>query len=164
VDLIIHLQSAAKITQDLWQNIDYLRIHKQTDNLHRIKDRVSNYPQLFIADAIVTRRYMDGNERNFIYVDMGHGKISGATREEFANGCRSYLNTHKSVLSQFISGTDQNARSLYRKSDQNKAVNDWIKNQEKDWLDTEMLDSLERNAKASLGHSSRQKSSAGSCD
>lgn len=81
-DIIMHFQSIGRITPKIWQNMNWLRFHKNTDAVSRHKNKFSDKLELFsLAELIVDHQYMSGNKRYFCFVDVEDEKIRGNVTE-----------------------------------------------------------------------------------
>jgi|TARA_R110000850_G_scaffold7843_3_gene28671 hypothetical protein len=77
-DIIMHFQSIGRVTSKIWQNINWLRFHKNTDSVDRhIKKFEDKFEYLKIAEMMINKQYYNGNERFFLFVDIDAEKILG---------------------------------------------------------------------------------------
>jgi len=77
-DIIMHFQSIGRVTSKIWQNLNWVRFHKNTDSVDRhIKKFEDKFEYLKIAEIMVNTQYYNGNERFFLFVDIDSGKIQG---------------------------------------------------------------------------------------
>ena len=77
-DIILHFQSIGRVSPKIWQNINWLRFHKNTDSVDKHKSKFEDkYEYLKIAEIIVNNRYYSGDERYFLYVDIDSEKLLG---------------------------------------------------------------------------------------
>lgn len=107
LDILISHQSIAKITTTEWQNMTWLRLHKQVDDISRYRNRIPNYPLVRIATFIVEEQYnlaneaFEKNEINdkqfqirksfFVYLDMRRLKIRGCSKAAFVRATKRYI-------------------------------------------------------------------------
>ena len=85
-DIIMHFQSIGRITSKIWQNLNWLRFHKNSDSVERHKNKFPDKIDLFsIVESMVNKRYYDGDTRFFLYIDVDEEKIHGAYDEELFN-------------------------------------------------------------------------------
>ncbi len=78
LDIIMHFQSIGRITPKIWQNLNWLRFHKNSDSVDRHKKKFEDkYDFLKITEIMVNKEYFDGNKRFFVYVDTEEEKIMG---------------------------------------------------------------------------------------
>lgn len=107
LDILISHQSISKITTTEWQNITWLRVHKQVDDISRYRSRIPNYALVRIATFIVEEQYslvnenfgkglIDENEflirkSFFVYVDMRRLKVKGCSQATFIRAAKKYI-------------------------------------------------------------------------
>jgi hypothetical protein len=78
VDIIMHYQSIGKVNPTIWQNINYLRFHKNQQSVDQHKEKFEEYYEAFkIMEIMVNRQYNTGNERFFLFYDCDRDKIHG---------------------------------------------------------------------------------------
>lgn len=83
IDILLHYQSIGRVATKVWQNIDTLRMHKETAGVERNRGKFEEHYQIFkIAENIVNREYDNGNERFYLYVDVARKKIKAAVSVE----------------------------------------------------------------------------------
>ena len=74
-DIIMHFQSIGRITSKIWQNLNWIRFHKNSDSVERHKQKFPDKIDLFaIVESMVNKRYYDGDTR-FYHVDVDEEKI-----------------------------------------------------------------------------------------
>jgi hypothetical protein len=96
LDLIIHVQSLSAIDPRMFQNSTWLRMHYQTDDVSRYKNRLGeNFEPIKIAQNIINQEYFNGNQRFFLYFNLRTKKIMGATKNQYANALAMYDREHK---------------------------------------------------------------------
>jgi len=107
IDILFTHQSVAKISTSSWQNVTWLRLHHQVDDITRYRDRIPKYHLVRIAQLIVDEQYElatiafskgtineDTYKRQksfFVYVNMRNQKIRGCSREAFIRACKKYI-------------------------------------------------------------------------
>ena len=85
-DIIMHFQSIGRITSKIWQNLNWIRFHKNSDSVERHKNKFPDKIDLFaIVESMVNKRYYDGDTRFYLYVDVDEEKIYGNYDEELFN-------------------------------------------------------------------------------
>lgn len=78
VDIIMHYQSIGKVNPTIWQNINWLRFHKNTDSVDRHKNKFEDKYEAFkIMEIIVNKQYFSGNDRFFCFFNCDREKIHG---------------------------------------------------------------------------------------
>ena len=80
-DIYIHLQSLSPVTTRMWQNVNYIRFHHQTDSIDRYKDRIPDYTLMRIAQLIVDAEFHKGSQHEFycIWIDVIRSKLMEST-------------------------------------------------------------------------------------
>jgi hypothetical protein len=107
LDILISHQSIAKITTTEWQNMTWLRLHKQVDDISRYRNRIPNYALVRIATFIVEEQYnlandafekQQINEKQFqirksffVYLDMRRLKIKGCSKAAFIRAAKRFI-------------------------------------------------------------------------
>lgn len=100
LDIILHYQSLGRITPKVWQNVNWLRFHKNTDSVDRHKNKCEDkYEYLKITEILVNNKYMDGDIRFFAFIDVDSMKIRGKfTQEEISSAIDEYISLNNSTL------------------------------------------------------------------
>lgn len=98
LDILISLQSLAKVDPTLFQNAGWIRMHHQLDNVDRYKNRIPSYDVIKIAQLLVDKKYDGGDERYFLYVSSFYNKLKGNfTKQDYRDACVAYLATTKNA-------------------------------------------------------------------
>jgi len=124
LDVILHLQSISKLDPTMWENVKYVRMHYQADNVSRIENRLPDYAIFKIAQEIINRHYNElGNKRFFLWIDLLNRKIlstaSGLSMQEFAIGYYRYLMIDKTDWREMASRlrldskSEQNSQKIF---------------------------------------------------
>jgi len=135
VDCMIHLQSLSKVTPTLWENLRFLRFHKISEDIHRIKNRLPNYELMQIAQYIVDNRYKIGQERFYLYVSCMQDKLLGIGFNEFSLAANTYLARNPTIAKRLLSDIDNNTGER-KFSHIGEAKNYWIKEKSKIYLNS----------------------------
>jgi hypothetical protein len=78
LDIITHFQSIGRISPKIWQNLNFLRVHKITDDVIKHHSKYEEKLELLLlVEAYVNTEYENGNKRIFVYVDIDDEKIKG---------------------------------------------------------------------------------------
>ena len=78
LDIIMHFQSIGRVTPKIWQNLNWLRFHKNSDSVDRHQKKFQDkYDYLKIAEIMVNERYFAGDKHFYIYVDLDEEIILG---------------------------------------------------------------------------------------
>jgi len=85
LDIMLHYQSIGRINPKVWQNVNYIRFHKNTDSVEKHKNKFEDkYEMLTLCENIVNRQYIT-NPRFYTYVDIDEEKIRGNITMEMVN-------------------------------------------------------------------------------
>ena len=78
LDIILHFQSIGRVGTKIWQNINWLRFHKNTDGVDRHKKKFEDKWEAFkICEILVNRQYFSGNKYFYLTYDTDTEKIKG---------------------------------------------------------------------------------------
>jgi len=78
LDIILHYQGIGRVGTKVWQNINWLRFHKITENVSKHQKKFEDkYELLRIAELMVNARYYNGDERFYQYVDCENMCLMG---------------------------------------------------------------------------------------
>lgn len=76
VDIMVHYQSIGRLTPKIWQNINVMRMHKNTDSVDRHKNKFEDkYEYMKLAEKIIDWQMNKGNNRFYLFVDFDTAKI-----------------------------------------------------------------------------------------
>lgn len=100
LDIILHYQSIGRITPKVWQNVNWLRFHKNTDSVdrhyHKFEDK---YQYLKITELLVNKMVSDGNYRFYTFVDIDEEKIRGDfTKDDIVSAIDEYISLNERTL------------------------------------------------------------------
>lgn len=113
-DLLLIHQSIAKITTTEWENATFLRLHYQSDNVDRYRDRIPNFELVKIATLIIEEQYLKaGNERYFLYINTRKRKIIGCSKNTFIRAVKKYLDINSKLIKNLLSYRDENGKQIY---------------------------------------------------
>jgi len=130
LDILISHQSIAKITTTEWQNMTWLRLHKQVDDIFRYRNRIPNYPIVRIATFIVEEQYNlahlafekglltdeDFTKRKsyFVYINMRKLKIRGCSKAAFIRAVKKYIDQEEARrIKMMTQETDAKGKKIY---------------------------------------------------
>jgi len=128
MDMIILLQTLSKVTTTMWENMNYLRMHKQGDNVDRYKNRIPNYQIVKLAEIIVSKRFLSGDVRNPVYCSPTDDRFFDVSEDEYKGACRNYLLDFEKDLKKYQRLTDSSGKLLY--PSRYDAEEQWIKEHE----------------------------------
>ena len=78
LDIILHFQSIGRVGTKIWQNINWLRFHKNTDGVDRHKKKFEDkWEALKIIEILVGNQYFGGNKYIYLTYDCDIEKIKG---------------------------------------------------------------------------------------
>lgn len=100
LDIILHYQSIGRLTTKVWQNINWLRLHKNTDSVDRHQKKFGDkYEYLKIAELLVNSKYGEGDQRFYAYIDIDEEKIHGDfKKEEVVSAIDQYIGLNERYL------------------------------------------------------------------
>lgn len=76
IDIILHYQSIGRVAPKVWQNIDILRMHKETGGVDRHRNKFDDKYEYFkIAENLVNAEFNGGNTRFYLTIDVTKEKI-----------------------------------------------------------------------------------------
>lgn len=83
LDIIMHFQSIGRITPKIWQNLNWIRFHKNSDSVEKHASKLDDkYEICKITEYMVNEQYIKGNERYYLYIDLDEEKIYGNYTEK----------------------------------------------------------------------------------
>lgn len=119
-DIILHFQSIGRVTTKIWQNINWLRFHKNTDSVDRHRKKFEDkFEYLKIAEILVDKKYYEQNDkRYYLYVDIDNEKIRGnVSKKELDSAIEDYIGKyHKSTVRPLLNMVDLNGKKKYTHS------------------------------------------------
>ena len=78
LDIILHFQSIGRVGTKIWQNINWLRFHKNTDSVDRHQKKFQDKYEAFkIIEILVNKQYFNGNKYFYLTFDTDSEKILG---------------------------------------------------------------------------------------
>lgn len=92
-DIMLHFQSIGRIGTKIWQNINFLRFHKNTDSVDRHKKKFEDkYEALKICETLVNKQYFGGNQYFYLTYNCDSEKIVGNfSKEMFSEAIDEYV-------------------------------------------------------------------------
>jgi GTPase SAR1 family protein len=83
-DIILHFQSIGRVSPKIWQNLNWMRFHKNTDSVDKHRNKFEDKYEMFkIVELYTNKEYHEyDNQRIFVYVDIDDEKIKGADRKK----------------------------------------------------------------------------------
>ena len=78
LDIIMHFQSIGRVTPKIWQNLNFVRFHKNSDSVDRHEKKFEyKYEYLKISEIMINEQYFAGNKYFYLYVDIDEEVILG---------------------------------------------------------------------------------------
>lgn len=104
LDIILSYQSIGRINTKVWGNMNMLRFHKNVESVERHKNKFPDkYEMMTIAENMVNKRYLGGDIRYFVYVDMDEMKIRGEESQEVIDDAiTQYIYENKNLLKPYL--------------------------------------------------------------
>jgi len=108
-DIILHFQSVGRVSPKIWQNLNWIRFHKNTDSVDKHRNKFEDkYEMLKLVENYVNNEYHTyNNQRYFCYVDIEDEKIKGVDRKKFESVVEQYLaDNYKKIISPMLQRRD----------------------------------------------------------
>jgi hypothetical protein len=108
-DIILHFQSVGRVSPKIWQNLNWIRFHKNTDSVDKHRTKFEDkYEMLKLVENYVNTEYHTyNNQRFFCYVDIDDEKIKGVDRKKFESVVEQYLaDNYKKIISPMLQRRD----------------------------------------------------------
>jgi hypothetical protein len=131
VDLVLHFQNLRAVPSRIWQNMTYLRWHKQSDSIFKIKDRIGNFELFAIAEQIVDYKYQS-DEHYYLWLNNLKNRMEGVPPEDFREGATRYLLANPAVLSRLKSEINADGSKKYKSTQE--AINGFIESKSQQYL------------------------------
>lgn len=115
-DIVMHFQSIGRITPKIWQNINWLRFHKNSDNTIRHKNKFPDkVVMLGMVESIVNKKYYDGDNRFYLYIDIDEEKIYGNyTQSDIDEAINEYCSmNYREVIKPYVNKRDSRGKKLF---------------------------------------------------
>jgi hypothetical protein len=78
LDIVMHFQSIGRISPKIWQNLNWIRFHKNLDSVKKHEGKFEDkYELLSLVETIVNNEYNNGNKRFFMYANMDEMQFMG---------------------------------------------------------------------------------------
>jgi hypothetical protein len=125
-DIILHVQDIGRILPKMWQNIDFLRMHKMYEGVDSASEKLSsnNYQIFKIMENMVDTQYELGNKRFFVTADRDSNKIKGNyTSSMLLQAIQQFVEVDgASLIKRFENIKDDNRKSVYSYSQAKQRV------------------------------------------
>ena len=116
LDIIMHFQSIGRVTTKLWQNLNWIRFHKNMDSVERHQKKFPDkFEFLKIIENMVNIEYAKGNIRFYVWCENDECKISGKVpSKSYQEAIETYINENqRRVLSPILKERDSNGKLRY---------------------------------------------------
>jgi len=115
-DIIMHFQSVGRITTKIWQNLNWVRFHKNTDSVDRHRQKFEDkYEMLKIIELMVNKQYYDGNKRFYVFADIDDERIMGNySKEMLDHAINDYISSqYRKIITPILAERDTNGKKKY---------------------------------------------------
>lgn len=115
-DIILHFQSIGRVTTKIWQNINWIRFHKNTDSVDKHKKKFEDkYEYLKIAEILINNRYYKGDQRYYLYVDIDDEKLLGdINKKELDEAINEYISKYyRQIISPLLNQKDLKGKPMH---------------------------------------------------
>lgn len=119
MDIIMHYQAIGKVPTTVWENVNWVRFHKNNQSVDRHKKKYEDlHEMLKISECIVDFQYESGNERFYCYCDIDMMKIKGRVTQDMATkGVEDYMTkNYSNVVSPEIRRIGLDGKKLHKTS------------------------------------------------
>lgn len=117
VDIILHYQSIGRLSPKVWQNINVIRMHKNTDTVERHKNKFPDkFECMTIAEKIISHQYHNVDGRFYLYVDFDNEKIHcDVDPEVIENAICEYVGeNYNKLISPMLEMRDRNGEKKFK--------------------------------------------------
>lgn len=115
-DIILHFQSIGRVGTKIWQNVNWLRFHKNTDSVDRHRKKFEDKYEAFkICEILINKQYFGGNERFYLTFDCDHEKILGAySQKMILEAIDEYIAlNHRTKIKPLLNYTNAQGKKMY---------------------------------------------------
>jgi hypothetical protein len=116
VDIILHFQSIGRVGTKIWQNVNWLRFHKNTDSVDRHKKKFEDKWEAFkICEILINKQYFGGNSRFYLTFDCDHEKILGNySQKMIMEAIDEYIALHhRTKVKPLLNHTNAQGKKMY---------------------------------------------------
>jgi ribosomal protein L30/L7E len=128
LDIISHFQNIGRAgNPKLLGNLNMIRLHKTNDTVERHKNKFEEKTELLqIAEYIINNRYVNGDVRYFVYVDIENMKVRGKfTREEVEQAIHEYITErYKRIVSPILQLRDRKGKRVHTEESALRSANE----------------------------------------
>lgn len=127
LDIISHFQNIGRAgNPKLLGNLNMIRLHKTNDTVERHKNKFEEKTEILqIAEYIVNKRYFDGDNRFFVYVDVENMKIRGKfSALEVEDAIHKYITErYQRIINPMLNLRDKKGKKIYTPETALRAAN-----------------------------------------
>lgn len=116
LDIIMHYQAIGKVPTTVWENVNWIRFHKNNQSVDRHEKKFEDKFELMkIAECIVEYQYQNGNPRFFLYADIDNMKLKGRITQAMAEkGVEDYMMlNYRKVVAPELNRVDMQGKKVY---------------------------------------------------
>lgn len=116
LDIILHYQSIGRLTPKVWQNINHMRLHRNTDSMDRHRNKFTDkFEYLKIAEIIIKKQYDGGNHRYYLFVDFDNEKVHASLPESVIHeAINDYVSQYyNEVVSPYVNKRTLSGEKIY---------------------------------------------------
>jgi hypothetical protein len=115
VDIIMHYQSIGRLTPKVWQNINVLRMHKNTDSVSKHRNKFEDkFEYLRLAEKIIYEEYISGNHRFYLFVDFDNEKVHAKVEQQrIQTAIAEYIAENPGMVNAYTNMLDKSGRAMY---------------------------------------------------
>ncbi len=110
IDLIAHYQGIGRAANPkILSNTKVIRLHKTNDTVSRHKNKFEEKAEILsIAEAIVNKKYNEGDKRYYLFVDVDDSRITGNfNQEDIDFAIQDYLaRNHNTIIKPLLNRID----------------------------------------------------------
>lgn len=125
LDIVMHFQSIGRITTKLWQNLNWMRFHKNLDSVDRHQNKFEDkYEFLKLVEIIVNNEYQSGNKRYYQYIDLDEMKFLGQVEpKKMDNAIQEFIiMNQRKLIRPYMTMKDSKNRPMYTQENAIKMV------------------------------------------
>ncbi len=128
-DIILHFQSIGRITPKIWQNINWVRFHKNTDSVDKHQKKFDDrYEALKIVEILVNKQYSNDNPRFYVTYNCDDEKIYGNyTKAQILDAIEEYISLHyNKKVKPLLNMRDHKGKLKYTPESAHKSIKDTL--------------------------------------
>jgi hypothetical protein len=128
LDIVSHFQNIGRAgNPKLLGNLNMIRLHKTNDTVERHKNKFEEKTIILqIAEYLINKRYYNGDERYFVYVDVENMKIRGKfTKLEVEDAIHQYITERYSrIISPMLQLRDKKGKKIHTEESALRTANE----------------------------------------